>query len=45
MNPFEPDADARVAAKSLFNYFKAIVDVGFTEAQAMEIIKTLLAKS
>lgn len=45
MNPFEPSADARQAAKALFDYYKAIVDAGFSEEQGMEIIKTMLAKS
>lgn len=42
MNPFEPSSDARIAAKGLWDHYKALVDQGFTVEQAMEIIKVIL---
>lgn len=37
-HPFEPSADMRQVAKSMWNLYQALMQEGFTEEQAMRII-------
>lgn len=42
---YEPSADARMAAKSLFDFYSALVHEGFTENQALAILLSYLGRS
>ncbi|WP_063042274.1 MULTISPECIES: hypothetical protein [Nocardia] len=43
--PREVHADLRVAANGQFELFTAYKQAGFTEAQAMELLRTLLLRT
>lgn len=40
---YEPSAVARQAAKPMYDMFQGLVQAGFTEAQALQIIGVALA--
>lgn len=42
MNPFEPTADARNFAAIIWSQYQAYIDVGFTQPEAMSLIRTQL---
>lgn len=42
MNPVEPSADQRSAAKNLHEMFVALTNEGFTETQALTILGYVL---
>lgn len=41
----EPNADFRIAARTMFEMFTALVDEGFTEGQALVIVGQMIANS
>lgn len=42
---YEPSGDARLAAVTLWDHKVALTQAGFTEEQAMDIIKTLITSN
>ncbi len=42
-NMQEPSADARIAARAIWDMYSSLVQQGFTEVQALEIIKVWVA--
>ena len=43
MSIFEPSADARVAAKQMWDLYSACREQGFTEDQAMNILLAMVS--
>jgi hypothetical protein len=41
--PFEPDANSRKLAKFLRNLYAALLEVGFTENETLQIIGVVIA--
>lgn len=41
-SPVEPSSDARQLAMVMFDFYSAYVAAGFTEAQAMTIVQTMI---
>ncbi len=40
---YEPSADNRIAAASLYDLYQGYVHAGFTEGQAMQLICTIMS--
>lgn len=41
-NPYEPSADSRSGAAFNYDFYRAHVDAGFTEEEAMTILQTMM---
>ncbi len=41
MDSYEPSADSRQLAKSIFDIYAGMVKAGFTEAQGMEVVTNM----